>query len=117
MFYRHPHWLPFLIALAVLILAYAAWWIFPVAVAVLFPVAVTAVLLLLSGKLPQTLLDWIFVVVVVTPLVTLALGILEELQPIVPLILAVGTTLFVRNKLLPKKSHGVHHGDNNNRRV
>lgn len=117
--YRHPIGVSLSIALVVFTVGYVAHLVIPVAAALLTPVALTTAFLFLLGKMPKSLLDWVFVILFVVPFAGVVWELLQEVQPIVPLVLAVGTTFFVRNKLAirSKSSHGVHDSSHPNRGV
>lgn len=116
-FHRHPYLVSSLTLLGVGLSAYALWFASPVVSEFLFPVLVTATLLVTTGRLPQSVWDWAFVMLILLPFVFVALGVLEFLRPILPLILAIYVMVAVRNKLTKKGSHGIPDSRDNHRRV
>lgn len=75
---------------------------------------VTATFLMFMGKLPKTIWDWAFVLLILLPFASVALGAVEFARPILPLIIAVAATGVVRSKLTKKGIHGIpnsNHGD------
>lgn len=112
LFYRHPYLVVTLTLLVVGLAAYGLWFATPTISRFVFPVAVTATFLMIMGKLPQTIWDWAFVILILLPFAFIAIGAVEFLRPILPLIIAVAASVVARNKLAKK---GARYGIPNSR--
>lgn len=116
LFYRHPYLVVASTLLTVGLSAYGLWFATPVISQFIFPAAVTATFLMIMGKLPQTIWDWAFVILILLPFAFVAISAVEFLRPILPLIIAVAASVAVRNKLVKGKTHGLHDSRNSDRK-
>lgn len=116
-FLRHPYLVTISMLLVVALAAYGCWFASPLISNLLSPVLMVLSFLFLSRRWPATILDWIFVVLILLPASAVLLSLIEVLQPILPLVIAVSATLAIQNKFVTSKRNGLSDSDNNNRRV